>query len=263
MEIGELIKSNKALTKNPLGIIALFISLIYLMASLVLSLSADILTDGQKWVFVLFLVVFPPLVLSAFVWLVANHAVKLYSPSDFKDDKSYVELNRKLEVVEVRQKAAQIDPSGDIEEAKRMSKRLIEIDQVDTAKSVAKAFLKVKRYSESLSLFEEIGKHLNRSGQKEHKILSYKAYCLIGLERFLEASKLLELLRIERPCDFDFWPKIALSYCFFREDKITESDKLLALSVADKTAHGYIDIVNKFYPEIHQRFTDLLEVQSD
>jgi len=110
MQLEELPTSAKTITKSPLGIIALFIFLIYSIASLVLGVSAQALAEGQKWVFVVFLVVFPLLVLGSFVWLVANHAVKLYSPADFRDDKSYVELNQKLQVVQVKQEAAQVDP---------------------------------------------------------------------------------------------------------------------------------------------------------
>ena len=198
MQSGELTTSVKAVTKNPLGIIALFIFLIYSIASLVLGVSAEILTEGQKWVFVVFLVVFPLLVLGSFVWLVANHAVKLYSPADFRNDWSYVKLNQKVEVIEVKQEAAQVDPRGSIEEARVRLKELMTFDQVNAAKSVAKAFLKVKRYSDSLTLFEEIGTYLKNKGKHEG------TYIRIGtVNRLASEDALIALERAGRKISFD------------------------------------------------------------
>ena len=51
------------LARNPLGIIALFISLIYGFATLLLNLAADTLTNGQRWPLIIFIIIFPVLVL--------------------------------------------------------------------------------------------------------------------------------------------------------------------------------------------------------
>ena len=235
------------------------IFLIYSIASLVLGVSAEALTEGQKWVFVVFLVIFPLFVLGAFVWLVANHAVKLYSPADFRDDKSYVELNRKLQVVQIKQEAAQVDPQGNIEEARVMLKQLMEIGQVDTAKSVAKAFLKVGRYSDSLSLFEEIGSHLLSQGKPDTKVISYKSYCLMGLKQYKGAMELLHNLKNISSTDFDFWPQMALAYCSWKEGMTSESNDFLIQAASDKTAKSYVAEVNKRYPEIASVFSSILE----
>ncbi|EGQ8093210.1 hypothetical protein OC523_007460 [Vibrio vulnificus] len=99
----EFLKSAKDFARNPLGIIALFISLIYGFASLLLSVSAEKLTENERWPIIIFIVVFPVLVLMAFYRLVTNHHGKLYAPADFKDDKSFLvtlsaeEQERKLE----------------------------------------------------------------------------------------------------------------------------------------------------------------------
>lgn len=258
MQIGDLSTSTKAVTKNPLGIIALFIFLIYSIASLILGVAADALTVGQKWVFVVFLGFFPILVLGSFVWLVVNHSVKLYSPADFRDDNSYIALNRKLRVMEIKQDAHEVDPRGNIEDAKVALSELMSIDEIDTAISVAKGFLKVGRHSQSLSLFEEIGKYLQNSGRPETKILSYKAYCLIGLENYTEASKVLQALRMASPGEFDFWPRIALSYSLLKTGRTAESSELLEQAASDKMAEGYLGEVTKRYPELATEFSTKL-----
>ncbi len=79
------------LSRNPLGIIALFIVLVYAMASFVAVQSSSNNPD-QFLVLTYFLVFFPVLVLAAFVWLVSQHSDKLYAPSDFKNEENFLQL---------------------------------------------------------------------------------------------------------------------------------------------------------------------------
>jgi|GEM_PF-1753470 len=85
-EFGETAKS---LARNPLGIIALFIVLIYGFASLVVGAS-DKLQSRERYLIVLFMTIFPVVVLGVFGWLVAYHHEKLYAPRDFKSDESFL-----------------------------------------------------------------------------------------------------------------------------------------------------------------------------
>ena len=86
-----VIGAMKNLTRNPLGSIALFIALIYGVAALLLGVSASTLSPSERLPLILFLVIFPLIVLIAFYCLVANHHKKLYAPTDFKDDKSFLQ----------------------------------------------------------------------------------------------------------------------------------------------------------------------------
>lgn len=79
----------QGLARNPLGVIALFLVLVYAIAALVLGVSGGHLADSMKWPLVLFFVVFPVLVLVAFVWLVIQHHAKLYAPGDYRSDKAF------------------------------------------------------------------------------------------------------------------------------------------------------------------------------
>ncbi len=81
----------KALARNPLGIIALFIVMVYGFAALTLSFSGEI-ESSERIILVLFMVIFPVLVLSVFTWLVVFHSPKLFSPSDFRDEGNYVKM---------------------------------------------------------------------------------------------------------------------------------------------------------------------------
>ncbi len=86
--LGTMGETAKALSRNPLGIIALFLVLVYGMAALVLAAAAGGLGGVERVLLVLFLVGFPPAVLWVFRDLVMNHTGKLYSPGDIADEKA-------------------------------------------------------------------------------------------------------------------------------------------------------------------------------
>lgn len=83
----DFITQAKGLTKNPLGIIALFISLIYWFACLVLGFSSNNLVTDERILLIYFLTGFPILILITFIFLAVKHHKKLYAPSDYKDEK--------------------------------------------------------------------------------------------------------------------------------------------------------------------------------
>jgi hypothetical protein len=100
--------SLKDLVRNPLGIVALFISLIYGVASLLLGATASYLPPDERMWLIKFVIFFPLAVLWVFYLLVTRHHGKLYAPGDFKTDNSFlrtlsteeVELKRKSEATE-------------------------------------------------------------------------------------------------------------------------------------------------------------------
>lgn len=79
----------KGLARNPLGIIALFIVLIYGFAALTLGINTH-LESNDRTPLVWFLVLFPFAVLALFGWLVSSHHEKLYAPGDYRSDESFL-----------------------------------------------------------------------------------------------------------------------------------------------------------------------------
>lgn len=86
--IREFSETARGLSKNPLGIIALFIVMIYGFASVVVVYGKN-LQPNERLPIIWFLVIFPVVVLAVFSWLVSCHHTKLYSPSDFRSDESF------------------------------------------------------------------------------------------------------------------------------------------------------------------------------
>lgn len=106
----------KGLAKSPLGIIALFIVLVYGFAALVTAFSAS-LSESERLPLIWFLVLFPVLVLAVFSWLVSRHSGKLYPPSEYRDEENYVrvqiqQLEKSVQRVEVLSASSTAPPSA-------------------------------------------------------------------------------------------------------------------------------------------------------
>ncbi|HKD28851.1 MAG TPA: hypothetical protein VKC66_23470 [Xanthobacteraceae bacterium] len=80
-------------SRSPLGILALFIVLVYGFASLVTGLAKK-LTSAEKMPLIYFLVGFPILVLGVFTWLVSEYPANLFGPGDFKSDDNFLEMRK-------------------------------------------------------------------------------------------------------------------------------------------------------------------------
>ena len=97
------IKNSIGVVRNPIGVIGLFLVLIEAIAALVIVNSS--LSDLLNLILVLFIVVFPFVVLLVFYLLVTKHHEKLYSPSDYKDERyfarTYNSTTQTEEIVEV------------------------------------------------------------------------------------------------------------------------------------------------------------------
>lgn len=88
----------RSLARNPLGIIALFIILVYGLAALMTTFSRS-LTANERAPLIWFLIIFPVIVLAVFAWLVTRHGDKIRPdgylvPGDFKDEKYFIQFQK-------------------------------------------------------------------------------------------------------------------------------------------------------------------------
>lgn len=88
MDIKGFASSAKELSRNPLGIIGLFLVLVYGFAGIVTA--SKVLEKDQRQILIYFLVLFPMVVLFVFYKLVTEHYNKLYSPSDYADEENFM-----------------------------------------------------------------------------------------------------------------------------------------------------------------------------
>lgn len=89
-------KNIEKIIRNPLGIIALFLSVIYGIAGYVISNGVSYLHGScERLPLIYFIVFFPLIVLVAFIYLVVKHNEKLYAPKDFDNQDGFLEANGK------------------------------------------------------------------------------------------------------------------------------------------------------------------------
>lgn len=90
-EIKSFGQTATSLARNPLGIIALFIVLVYGFASLVVAFAGSF-QAGERLPLIYFLIIFPVLVLGVFFLLVTKYSKSLYGPSDYRNEDNYVKM---------------------------------------------------------------------------------------------------------------------------------------------------------------------------
>ncbi len=78
------------LSRNPLGIIALFLVLIYGIACLTFSVAKNF-PESINICFAIFILVYPLILLGAFYRLVTKHHYKLYAPEDFVNPEHFMQ----------------------------------------------------------------------------------------------------------------------------------------------------------------------------
>ena len=104
------------LARNPLGIIALFIVLLYGIAGLVLGTTAEHFQPDEREPLIWFLVGFPVLVLGVFSWLVSSHHTKLYSPGDYKTDEAFLKtLSPEAQKLRLDKEVAELESAEEAE----------------------------------------------------------------------------------------------------------------------------------------------------
>lgn len=80
------------LSRNPLGVIALSMLLVYSLASLLFGVAGAYvqISECQKWVLIYFIAGFPILLIIIFSYLVIWHHKKLYAPEDYKNEDNFM-----------------------------------------------------------------------------------------------------------------------------------------------------------------------------
>ncbi len=163
----EFLSNIKNLTRNPLGIIALFVSMIYGFSCLVLSTSITNLEYAyERLPLIWFVIIFPIFILAAFIYLVIFHHEKLYSPSDFRDDDSFIQTideNKRIKRIQDEVKSLETSPksedfsekdNSDVTKLSENSKNQDTVDGSQSSDITVSELLKMYTNSEKWTLNE-------------------------------------------------------------------------------------------------------------
>jgi hypothetical protein len=181
----------KGLTKNPLGIVALFIALIYGFATLLLGVAANQLSPEERQPLIWFVVLFPIVVLGVFYVLVTRHHGKLYAPKDYQNDDSF------LMTLSEKQQAERLDD---------------EIQQ-----TVEDVFTRVDVKSEATDDSQEV--MFSRTNQAADKYENDKINSYVSLRNKYRQAERFALLKLELDEGFTFKRQVS-----FGDDSTTAFD---------------------------------------
>lgn len=120
----------KKLSHNPLGIIALFIWLVYAIAALVMMCSINYLYPHESLMLLLFIILFPVVILFVFFRLVTAHNEKLYAPKDYRTDDSF------LKTLNIEEQIKQIDLGIEEQKEQEQEKNEAQPQKAETKLSV-------------------------------------------------------------------------------------------------------------------------------
>lgn len=134
----EFIKSAKSMSKSPLGIIGLFLVFVYVMSGVVAGFG--FIPEWLRVLLVIYLMLFPLLILYLFYNLVIKHSDKLYAPQDFRDDSTFLEV-MKLRINKSNYKVTTIE--NDVQNIVTKIESNINMDQIksEIMKSTLKPLL--------------------------------------------------------------------------------------------------------------------------
>ena len=151
----------KAFINNPLGIIGLFLVLVDGIAAIVIVKSH--LSYSLNLILVLFIVLFPILVLFIFFMLVTNHHNKLYAPSDYKDENNFIRSfnNRTQSAVDVP-----------FLEYYKNENRQLQKDMIQLNRSL----IKLKKQIDNASDYKQDTENISAEIEKTDSILNEELY---------------------------------------------------------------------------------------
>lgn len=161
-----MLQTFRELVRNPIGVIGLFVLLVYLVGTAILPLSSVDLSNDQKWVLIVFVVGFPVLILACFLFLVIRHHHKLYAPMDYRNEEHF------LQTLPAEQQRRRLE--AEIEGEARESLGRKEVAPKETEQKVADADTRVKHaLAEDLALRqveEEFGRPVKRHVSVRNRI---------------------------------------------------------------------------------------------
>lgn len=164
-------------TRNPLGIIGLFIVLIYGIAGWTTNAASTVLSKHQLSLLLIFLVVFPFVILFVFYQLVTKHTSRLYEPRQYPNNET---LHNAYGLSRSEQKAkidAEVEVIGQSGTSAEMAPKDNEYGKVNKSKSAKK-----KTFISSDSLSVEVEKNIRDSIILSERLVVSDLECTFGVQ---------------------------------------------------------------------------------
>lgn len=245
-----------AVVRNPLSVIALFVLLVEMIATVTL---VNVVKERAiSLPLVWFVVSFPALIALLFFATLWWRHQYLYSPMEYRSDESFLTAMQRLQRVEARQEAADLNPQT-ADEGRSISvvDRLLSLGDVRSAVKVGRTFLEAQQYEPARRIFEHILKKAPRNHEDRYNALANLSYAEIGLGRFNDAIQHMnDAIAMAGRGREGPWHHLALAYSHFRlsaakgDEHHQEFEKNLAAAKEHRWFSFNRDFFASLYPEI-------------
>lgn len=255
------------LSRNPLGIIALFIVLVYGFACVLVATGGKNPDPSERLPLIWFLVLFPVLVLGAFYRLVTPHHRKLYAPSDYRDESLFLASLSEERVQALGQILDDVDEALlRIAQVAAKGGRVADQGPIQRVQELGEQGVIPKEFAEQLADFLASSREaLTRSGIP----IGLSEYLIInGASLVSKLRRLCKTLEMEREFDahglwhmrelrpkevqrYSSWSAVAASapdldydYDIYREAAERHNNRLIDSMGDQQAAKGLIDILD-------------------
>jgi len=243
--------------RNPLGIIALFVFLIEAIATVSLKFVVNTPFVAHLVWFIILYPTFIALVFFVFLWAKRE---AFYSPYDFLSDDTFQNLIKRVEVLNAKQEAAQIDETTRVDDVLLGVDRLVALGDIKSAVGMGRFYLKQADYNRSIEVLDHLLKRVPQSHELYYKIHANRGYALIGAARYDEAIVELNRVRqINGGESFHAWHCVALAYAHFKKGEKAQYEQTLKYARDLEGFRRNLGFLSKLYPEIRNDLQRLAE----
>lgn len=140
--------------RNPLGLMTIFVILVETISCTTLVFLVNKESE-LSLIFAYFSLIVPSVILAFFLGALIFKREILYSPSDFREDSSFVELIKKVDANHVQLEALAIDPKiADLDHIRGVSDQLVSIGNIDGLLHLLRGIKKTGRHDLSNEVYE-------------------------------------------------------------------------------------------------------------
>ena len=245
-------KNGKGSTpRSPLGIISIFVFFIEAVASVSLKIVVETPYVAHL---VWFIMLFPVLIVCLFFGTLWFKYQCLYSPMEYRDDQSFIDLLGKVNILEERAKVADIDTrTTEVSDVIPTLDKLVGLGDFSGVLNLGRHFLKNGFYRESEQIFTYLSERTPSEHSLKYKILANRAYSLIGLGSFDDAVVHLRKVQEIRPDKYKAWHAIALAYSYHMLGNDSKFEDYMRLAKEKPGFTRNIAFFKKLYPEIGEK----------
>jgi tetratricopeptide (TPR) repeat protein len=250
------LSAGAAVVRNPLSVIALFVLLVEAIATVTL-----LKASGQPDIaipLVWFVVMFPTLIALLFFGTLWWGHQFLYSPMEYRSDESFLTAMKRLQRLEVRQEAAELNPrTAEEEDSLRVVDRLLDLGDVRAAVKVGRTFLEANQHDIAARMFDHILEKTPENHSARYNVLANLGYAQIGKMQYEQAISTLEnCVALIGESRAGIWHNLALAYAHYKLSKDSsdyhhgESQKRLAKGKQDHRFNSLRDFYIGLYPDM-------------